>query len=93
MARVVTSDAAVQLISRLQGDIDQLQERMNQMLRTGNELASPQTWEGTAANQFRDNEWRQTQSWAQSSYQQLSELRATVQRINETIRQAGGGLG
>ena len=93
MARVVTSDAAVQLITRLQADVDQLQESMNQMLRTGNELAAPQTWEGTAANQFRDNEWRETQVWAQNSYQQLTELRATVQRINENIMQAGGGLG
>ena len=93
MARVVTSDAAVQLIGRLQSDIDQLQESMNQMLRTGDELASPQTWEGTAANHFRETEWQQTQAWAQRSYLRLTELRATVQRVTEEIVRAGGGLG
>lgn len=93
MARVVTSDAAVQLIGRLQGDIEQVQERLEQMLRTGNELASPQVWEGTAANQFREQEWAQTRQWAHNSIAQLTELRGTVQRINENIQQAGGGLG
>lgn len=93
MARVVTSDAAVGLIGRLQSDIDQVQERLQQMLNTGNELASPQVWEGTAANQFRDNEWAQTRTWANSSISQLTELRGTVQRINENIQSAGGGLG
>lgn len=93
MARVVTSDAAVSLIARLQGDIDRVRETLEQMLRTGNELASPQVWEGTAANQFRDTEWAQTQQWANNSVVQLTELRGTVQRINDNIQAAGGGLG
>lgn len=93
MARVVTSDAAVSLIARLEGDIQQVEQQLEQMLRTGNELASPQVWEGTAANHFRDDEWARTRSWATSSVVRLTELRATVQRINENIQQAGGGLG
>lgn len=93
MARVVTSEAAVTLIGRLQGDIEQVREALDTMLRTGNELASPQVWEGSAANQFRDGEWADTQRWATSSVQHLGELRARVEQVNQGIQQAGGGLG
>ena len=60
MARVVTSDAAIGLIGRLQQDIDQVQSAMDAML---------------------------------NAVLQLGELRATVQRINDDIQMAGGGLG
>ncbi len=93
MARVVTSDEAVALIGRLQADIGHVNEAMEAMLRTGNELASPQVWEGSAANQFRDNEWAQTRTWATNSVTQLNELRSTIDTINQNIMSAGGGLG
>ena len=93
MARVVTSEAAVQLIGKLQRDIEQVQSSMNEMLRTGDQLASPQVWEGNAANRFRDQEWAQTRQWTARSIEQLTELRGTVHRINESIQSAGGGLG
>jgi uncharacterized protein YukE len=93
MARVVTSERAVELIGRLQADIGQANERLQQMLRTGDELASPQVWEGHAANRFRDDEWARTRSWTANSIAQLEELQAAVLRVNEAIRDAGGGLG
>jgi|AntRauTorckE6833_2_1112554.scaffolds.fasta_scaffold239757_1 uncharacterized protein YukE len=93
MARVVTSDEAVALIGKLQLDIGTVNEALEAMLRTGNELASPQVWEGTAANQFRDTEWAQTRTWATNSVTQLNELRTTIDTINQNIMSAGGGLG
>ena len=93
MARVVTSDAAVSLIGRLQHHIQELEQQLQAMLATGDELASPQVWEGSAANQFRDGEWARTRTWARTSVVQLTELRSTVQRVNENIQAAGGGLG
>jgi uncharacterized protein YukE len=93
VARVVTSEAAVQLIARLQTDVDVVRESLDAMLRTGDQLAMPQVWEGTAANRFRDTEWAETQRWAATSVQQLTELRAAVDQVNQAILQAGGGLG
>ncbi len=93
MSRVVTSDEAVALIGQLQSNINTVNEALNTMLTTGNQLASPQVWEGTAANQFRDNEWAQTRTWAASSVQQLTELQQTINTINTNIQMAGGGLG
>lgn len=91
--RVVTSEQAVALVARLRSDIDTVREALDVMLRTGEELASPLVWEGTAANRFRDEEWAGTRQWALGSVQQLTELQATVDRINQDILTAGGGLG
>lgn len=93
MARVVTSDEAVRLIGVLQHDIHEVEQRLTTMLATGEQLASPQVWEGTAANRFRDEEWSSTRQWASSSIARLEELRASIHRINENIMAAGGGLG
>jgi uncharacterized protein YukE len=93
MSRVVTSDEAVALISQLQQNIGALNESLTTMLHTGNQLASPQVWEGTAANQFRDGEWAQTRTWATNSVTQLHELQTTINTINSNIQMAGGGLG
>lgn len=93
MPRVVTSDAAVQLIDRLRIEIDGVRESLDTMLRTGNELAMPEVWEGAAANQFRDGDWADTQRWAMDAVARLEDLRGTVERINHGIGEAGGGLG
>ncbi len=93
MSRVVTSDEAVALIGQLQHNINTLNDALNTMLSTGNHLASPQVWEGTAANQFRDGEWAQTRTWATNSVTQLNELQTTINSINTNIQMAGGGLG
>lgn len=93
MARVVTSDRAEELLGTLQREIGQVNDLLQQMLRTGDELATPQVWEGQAANRFRDGEWARTRSWANSSISQLTELRGTIQRVNDNIRDAGGGRG
>ena len=93
MARVVTSDRAEELLGRLQGEIGQVHDLLQQMLRTGDELASPQVWEGQSANRFRDGEWARTRSWATSSIEQLNTLRDSIHRVNDNIRDAGGGRG
>lgn len=92
MARVVTSDRAEELVGRLLSQIGTANDQLQTMLGIGDELGSPEIWEGQAANRFRD-EWQQTKDWTNNSIRQLETLQENVRQINDNIRVAGGDLG
>ena len=88
--RVLSTGVARQAITKMQqiingGLVDQIQSLKSQ----GDILCDKNNWDGQLATQF-SSEWPNTVSALNKAQQQLEELRANVQKINQNIMTAGG---
>lgn len=88
--RVLSTAEARMSIQQLQQIINGgLVEQIQALNRQGQTLSQPNVWDGRLAAEFRGN-WPQTYQTLQRAQQQLEELRANVERINQNIMSAGG---
>ena len=88
--RVLSTDQAKQSITKMQQIINGgLIEQIEALNTEGKILSDPEVWDGALARQFKDN-WPQTHQALVKAKQELDELRANIQKINENIMTAGG---
>lgn len=91
--RVVATITARQAITRMQQIINGgLVEQIEALNREGQILSDPQNWDGRLAIEFRNN-WPQTYQALVKAKNELEELRANIQTINQNIMRAGGNEG
>jgi len=91
MARVLATDVAQQAITRMSGIINSsLQQELNSLMSSGDQLADPNNWDGQLAQSFRGDTWPQTKSALNQTLQQLNELHDQLSKITQNIMQAGG---
>ena len=89
-ARVLSTDSAKQAITKMQQIINGgLIEQIEALNHEGQTLSDPNNWDGRLAEGFRGN-WPQTYQALMKAKQELDELRANIQKINENIMTAGG---
>jgi uncharacterized protein YukE len=89
--RVLSTDTAKQSIQRMQTLVNgSLQEDINSLDSLGQTLSDPNVWDGRLAEQFRGDQWPSMKSALEQLKNQLDELRANIQQINENIMTAGG---
>lgn len=88
--RVLSTDQAKQSITKMQQIINGgLIEQIEALNREGQTLSQPEVWDGNLARQFQST-WPQTYQALMKAKQELDELRANIQKINENIMTAGG---
>lgn len=88
--RVLSTETARQSILKMQNIINGgLIEQIDALNREGQTLSQRDVWDGQLASQFRNN-WPQTYAALKKAQQELEELRANVQKINQNIMTAGG---
>jgi len=88
--RVLSTQTARQAITKLQQIINGgLIEQLQALKQEGQILSDPNVWDGQLAVQFRE-EWQATYQSLEKTQQQLEQLRAKSQKINQNIMQAGG---
>ena len=88
--RVLSTDQAKQSITKMQQIINGgLIEQIEALNREGQILSQADIWDGNLAMRFRGN-WPQTYQALMKAKQELDELRANIQKINENIMSAGG---
>ena len=88
--RVLSTATARQSILKMQNIINGgLIEQIDSLNREGQTLSQPDVWDGQLAGQFRNN-WPQTYAALKKAQQELEELRANIQKINQNIMTAGG---
>jgi uncharacterized protein YukE len=88
--RVLSTPEAESAIQKLQQIINgPLIEQIEALNREGRTLSDQNVWDGQLAGEFR-NGWPETDRSLRKVREELEELRASVQRINENIMTAGG---
>ena len=88
--RVLSTATARQSITKMQQVINGgLVEQIEALNREGQILSDANVWDGRLAAQFRNN-WPQTKAALDKAKQELDELRASIQKINQNIMTAGG---
>lgn len=92
MSTVSTSDRAFSTLQEMSSKIESTEGEILQLLQKGKYLVEDQQWTGSKANEFR-GVWSQTDANLRKALNDLRTLRGQVQRINQNIAEAGGGLG
>jgi hypothetical protein len=88
--RVLSTDQAKQSIVKMQQIINGgLIEQIEALNREGQLLSQPDIWDGNLAVQFR-GDWPQMYQHLLRAKEDLENLRANSQKINENIMTAGG---
>lgn len=88
--RVLSTPEAKAAIVKMQQIINGgLIEQIEALNREGTTLSDANIWDGRLAGEFREV-WRQTNATLRDAKQQLDELRANIQTINQNIMSAGG---
>ena len=88
--RVVSTEQARTSITKMKSLIDAgLAEQINALHREGTTLSDPNTWDGQLAIQFR-GDWQQMNTTLNQLKEQLAQLQAQINTINQNIMTAGG---
>jgi len=66
-----------------------LAEQINALHREGTTLSDPNVWDGQLAAQFR-SDWSQMNTTLNQLKEQLAQLQAQIDTINQNIMSAGG---
>jgi len=82
-----TAKASIQQMQRIIGG--PLIEQITALNKEGTTLSDRNVWDGRLAQEFR-NRWPEINSALLKTKQELEELRARVQQINDDIMTAGG---
>ncbi|WP_239334376.1 hypothetical protein [Frankia sp. CiP3] len=91
MARVVSSDAARDAVTRMQTIINSgLQQEIGNLAKEGQLLSDPNNWDGQLAIQFRSSVWPDTKAALDKALTELEQLRQQISKINIDIMTAGG---
>lgn len=89
--RVLSTVEAEQAIKKMQQIINgPLIEQITQLNQQGQTLSNPNVWDGRLAQEFRNTWWPEMHKALVKAKEELEELRAKVQQINEDIMRAGG---
>ena len=91
---VSASERTLQAASDLQGEIDQLDEGLQQILTTGNNLANSTNWQGPHRDDFAEAWTGQITSNLNKSIEALRDMNRDAETSATNIQRAGGkGIG